>query len=53
MKICVLTNTFNEEKILPFFLDYYMNYVCVDKIIIIDGGSTDNTLNILKECPID
>ena len=41
----------NEETMLPFFLDYYTNYVGVNKIIIYDGGSTDNTHNIIKEYP--
>lgn len=49
MKICVVSVTKNEEKILPFFLDYYQNFVGVDKIILYDGNSTDNTIKIAKE----
>jgi len=36
---------------LPFYLDYYINFVKVDKIVIYDGDSTDNTHEILKQYP--
>jgi len=48
-KLCVLSCCFNEEDILPFYLDYYTNFIKADKIIIYDGGSTDNTPNIVKD----
>ena len=41
----------NEEEMLPFFLDYYTNYVGVDKIVFHDGGSVDNTHNIINSYP--
>lgn len=37
----------NEEKILPFVLDYYDQIV--DRFIIYDNFSTDNTINILNK----
>ena len=49
MSICVITMCLNEEIMLPFFLDYYTNYVGVNKIVLYDGGSTDNTHKIIKE----
>lgn len=48
-KICLISPCYNEEEILPFYLDYYINFVKVDKIVIYDGGSNDNTPNIIKE----
>lgn len=46
VKTLLLTITYNEEKLLPFFIDYYKRYV--DKMIFYDGMSTDNSLNIIN-----
>ncbi len=43
--VCVITLTYNEEAILPFFLDHYS---FADKIIVYDGCSSDRTCEILK-----
>lgn len=48
MKICLYTMVINEEEFLPFFLDYYTNYVGVNKIVIYDGGSTDRSHEIIN-----
>jgi hypothetical protein len=40
---------FNEEKILPFTLDYYSSFC--KKIFVYDNMSTDNSDNIYKEYP--
>jgi glycosyltransferase involved in cell wall biosynthesis len=47
MKIELYTITYNEEKILPFFLNHYSNFC--DVINVYDNISTDNTLKILKD----
>jgi UDP-glucose 4-epimerase len=50
MKTTLLTNIFNEEYLLPFWLHHHKNMF--DDIIIIDYHSTDNSLNICKSiCP--
>jgi len=51
LKICAMTLCYNESGILPFWIDYYSNFIGVNKIIIIDGGSTDNTINVIKDFP--
>jgi hypothetical protein len=38
---------YNEIEVLPFFLDYYKNFVGVEKFFVFDGGSTDGSLEVL------
>jgi len=49
MKINVIACCWNEEKMLPFFLDYYSSFC--DSIILYDGGSTDRSLEIISKYP--
>jgi hypothetical protein len=42
---------YNEEKILPYFLEHYSKFV--DKITIYDNHSTDNSINIITEFMIN
>lgn len=44
MIIHVYTLCYNEEKIMPFFLDHYNKFA--DKIIVLDNESTDNSRDI-------
>ena len=49
-KTTLLTNVYNEEYLLPFWLNHHKNMF--DNIIVIDYKSTDNSLNICKKiCP--
>ena len=48
MKIAVITQTWNEEEMLPYFLMYYSQFA--DEIIILDDGSTDSTREIARAC---
>jgi len=50
MKIVIITLTYNEEIILPFFLRHYERFA--DRIIIYDSGSTDRTLEIARGHPL-
>jgi len=50
MNISIYAIAYNEEKMLPFFLDHYSKFA--SKIIIFDNESTDNTINIAKEHPL-
>jgi len=50
MKTTLLTNIFNEEYLLPFWLHHHKNMF--DEIIIIDYRSTDKSVEICKSiCP--
>ena len=49
MKIFVLTTTYNEAPLAPWFLRYYEQFA--DKIIVYDDHSTDGTREILKAHP--
>jgi len=46
MKILLITVCHNEEYLLPYFLDYYTSFC--DKIVIFDGGSTDQSHSIIQ-----
>ena len=50
MKISIITVTFNSDKTLAYTLSsiFQQTYKNIEHIII-DGGSTDQTLNILKK----
>lgn len=49
MKILLITINFNEEKMLPHFINYYEEFC--DKMIFFDGGSTDRSHEIIKSNP--
>jgi len=49
-KVTLITNIFNEEYLLPFWLKYHKNVF--DHGIVIDWCSTDRSLQIIKQiCP--
>ena len=48
MKIFATTRTLNEEKNIARFV---MSYQWVDKVLIADGGSEDDTVKIAKKLP--
>ena len=50
MKISIITVTFNSDKTLAYTLSsiFQQTYKNIEHIII-DGGTTDQTLNILKK----
>ena len=49
-KTTLLTNVFNEEYLLPFWLEHHKNMF--DEIIILDYNSTDKSIEICKSiCP--
>ena len=47
MKIVSITTIKNEADIIESFIRYHLNIV--DLMIILDNGSTDDTLNILNQ----
>jgi len=49
-KVCVYAITKNEEKFVHRWVDSMKE---ADKIVVLDTGSTDNTVNILKELGVE
>ncbi len=49
--IYVVSVCFNEARILPFFLDYYIKFVGAKKVFLHDGGSNDGTAEIAARYP--
>jgi hypothetical protein len=50
-RICVVSCCFNEASILPLFIDHYLNFFGVTKIVLFDGGSTDGSDAIAARYP--
>lgn len=51
MKLATITAVYNEEDLLPQYLRHYQEQG-VDRIFLLDNGSTDRTLEIAKACPL-
>ncbi len=49
MKVCAIVPTLNEEKSIKKVIDSIPNPF-VNKIVVVDGNSSDNTVNIAKNC---
>jgi len=49
LRIRLLSVCKNEEKMLPYFLNYYCKFC--EEIIIYDNGSTDESINIINSFP--
>lgn len=47
MKVHLYSLCYNEEYILPFFLDYYSTFC--EKIVMYDNMSTDSSLDIIRK----
>jgi glycosyltransferase involved in cell wall biosynthesis len=50
-QLWVYTFSWNEEKIIPYFLRHYFEHVKADKIIVHDNESTDATRHICNSYP--
>lgn len=51
MKLSVIIPTFNEETTVRKTLDAVSRLVNVDEVIVVDGGSADETVSIIEQYP--
>lgn len=51
LRITVMACCFNEAAILPFFIEHYQQFVGATRIVLQDGGSTDETAAIVARYP--
>ena len=51
-KICVIIPTFNEGQIVKSVIDDYSNQKNINEIIVIDNGSSDDTVQIAESCGV-
>jgi len=49
MKISIIIPAFNEEKTIHATLENLLTFHKPDEVIVVDGGSTDNTIALAKE----
>lgn len=49
VKITVITVARDEERMIPFFLRHYQDWV--DEILVYDHQSTDRTRELVEQCP--
>jgi len=49
MRVCTILPTLNEEKGIKKIIDRIPNPF-VNKVVVIDGNSIDNTVNVVKNC---
>ena len=50
IKILGVTVTYNNEDKIPYVMPYYER-IGIDKLVVYDNGSTDNTVEMLKKYP--
>lgn len=49
-KICVIIPTYNEEENVKNVVTDYINQKNIESVIVIDNNSSDNTVQIAKQC---
>lgn len=49
MRLSVIVPVLDEERALPAFLESALQWDCVDEVLFVDGGSSDSTLELLKD----